>query len=99
MLDQIRPHALEQISELKAAWKGPFQLAPVLSEETPDSPWQGARGLVTQQIAAIPDKAQCEAYLCGPPAMVDHAEEEFLSAGVPRDAISADRFLDRSSAR
>jgi p-cymene monooxygenase electron transfer component len=31
--------------------------------------------------------------------MVDLAEEKLLKAGVPRHAISADRFLDRSSAR
>lgn len=92
-------YCLDEISALAADWNAPFEFIPVLSEESPDSPWEGARGLVTQQIAAIPDKAQCEAYLCGPPAMVDHAEEELLSAGVPRDAISADRFLDRSSRR
>jgi len=92
-------YCLDEISALAADWNAPFEFIPVLSEETPDSSWQGARGLVTQQIVGIPDKAQCEAYLCGPPAMVDHAEAELLGAGVPRDAISADRFLDRSSAR
>ncbi len=96
---QAHLYCLDEIGELKAAWNGPFEFIPVLSEESPDSPWEGARGLVTQQIAEIPDRAQCEAYLCGPPAMVDLAEEELLKAGVSRHSISADRFLDRSSAR
>ena len=88
-------YCLEQISELKAAWKGPFQFIPVLSEEAPDSAWTGARGLVTQRIAGIADKSKWQAYVCGPPAMVDHSEKELLAAGMTLDAISADRFLDR----
>ncbi|RIJ16702.1 oxidoreductase [Henriciella mobilis] len=92
-------YCLDEISALAADWNAPFEFIPVLSEESPNSPWEGARGLVTQQIAEIPDRAQCEAYLCGPPAMVDLAEEVLLKAGVSRHAISADRFLDRSSAR
>ena len=96
---QAHLYCLDGIGELKAAWNGPFEFRPVLSEEAPDSAWDGARGLVTQQIAGLLDKALCEAYLCGPPAMVALAEEELLKAGVSRDTISADRFLDRSSAR
>lgn len=96
---QAHLYCLGEIGELKAAWNGPFEFIPVLSDEAPGNPWEGARGLVTQQIAGIPDLKKCEAYLCGPPAMVDQAEEELLSAGVSRDAIFADRFLDRSSAR
>lgn len=96
---QAHLYCLDGIGELKAAWNGPFEFRPVLSEEAPDSAWDGARGLVTQQIAGLLDEALCEAYLCGPPAMVDLAEEELLKAGVSRDTISADRFLDRSSAR
>lgn len=90
-------YCLEQISELKAAWSGSFEFIPVLSEEAPDSAWTGARGLVTQQIAGIVDKSKWQAYICGPPAMVDHSEKELLKAGMVRDAISADRFLDRSN--
>lgn len=96
---QANLYCLDEIGELKAAWKAPFEFIPVLSDEAADSDWQGARGLVTQQIAAMPIAAPCEAYLCGPPAMVDLAEDELIKAGLARDAISADRFLDRSNPR
>ncbi|MBV2148245.1 2Fe-2S iron-sulfur cluster binding domain-containing protein [Sphingobium sp. AS12] len=92
-------YCLDEIGRLKATWRGPFDFIPVLSDEAADSPWQGARGPVTQQIAELPIEMRYEAYLCGPPAMVDLAEAELLEAGLAPDAISADRFVDRSDVR
>jgi len=96
-----QPHlyCLEEIGELRAAWKADFEFRPVLSEEPSESSWPGARGLVTAQIASVPGLAFHEAYLCGPPAMIDVAEQALLDCGVAKAAIAADRFLDKSNAR
>lgn len=90
-------YCLDEIARLKDAWPAQFSFVPTLSEEPQDSDWTGARGLVTSQLTEIPDLPQHEAYLCGPPAMVDAAEKLLLEAGLERDAISADRFVDRST--
>lgn len=92
-------YCLDEIEALRAAWKAPFAFTAVLSEESPDSGWTGARGLVTAPLATIPALAGHEAYLCGPPAMIDAAEGLLLKAGIKQEAIAADRFLDRSNLR
>ncbi|ODU68260.1 MAG: oxidoreductase [Novosphingobium sp. SCN 66-18] len=92
-------YCLEEIEALRAAWKAPFEFVPVLSEEDVDSAWAGARGLVTEPIARLPDQARSEAYLCGPPAMIDAAEAQLMQHGVLPGLIAADRFLDKSTVR
>lgn len=92
-------YCLEEIDGLKAAWKADFDFRPVLSDEPSESSWSGARGLVTEQIASVLGLAFHEAYLCGPPAMIDVAEQALLDCGVAQTAIAADRFLDKSNAR
>lgn len=89
-------YCLAEIEELSAAWNAPFEFTPVLSEEPANSEWTGARGLVTEALTSIEDQESHEAYLCGPPAMIDTAEAILLNAGIGKDAITADRFLDRS---
>jgi 3-phenylpropionate/trans-cinnamate dioxygenase ferredoxin reductase subunit len=65
--------ALDELQALASRWKAPFVFVPVLSELPADSRWTGEQGLVTEKIAAyVQDGAH--AYLCGPPAMVDQAE-------------------------
>jgi NAD(P)H-flavin reductase/ferredoxin len=79
------------IEQLRARWSAPFSYVPVLSAEPEDSSWQGQRGMVADcfdpQISS-----NCEAYLCGPPPMVDAALDKLLDAGVRREHIHADRF-------
>jgi NAD(P)H-flavin reductase/ferredoxin len=84
-------YALEQLDHIAARWNGPFEVLPVLSDEPDDSDWGGARGLVTQHMAARLS-AQTHAYVCGPPAMVDAALLPLQDAGVPHDHIHFDRF-------
>ncbi len=38
-----------------------------------------------------------QAYLCGPPAMLDAAEAQLQQLGVAADQIFSDKFLDKSS--
>jgi NAD(P)H-flavin reductase len=79
------------------AWadKSPsFQFIPVLSDEPSDSGWTGKRGLVTEVVAReIEDPFGLEAYVCGPPAMIDAAVAVFEAAGLSPDDIHTDRFV------
>ena len=85
----------DEIRRLTTEWAGKFTFVPVLSEEPQDSYWQGKRGLVTGFIKdyLLPNS---QAYLCGPPPMLDAAEVELLNQGVAADAIYSDKFLDKS---
>lgn len=94
---QAHLYCLEEIEKLRQEWPTPFTFVPVLSEEDPASSWTGARGLVTDQIASLKELAGHDVYLCGPPPMIDAAEAVLIEADVPQDAISADRFHDRSA--
>lgn len=92
-------YCLEEIEALRAAWKAQFEFVPVLSEEDAGSDWAGIRGMVTEPIARLSGLACTEAYLCGPPAMIDAAEAQLVQHGVARAMIMADRFLDKSTQR
>lgn len=86
---------LEDIQRIQKAWPGDFSFVPVLSNEPDDSPWQGARGFVHQAIAKAQQLPQnAEAYICGPPPMVDATVEALSQLGLARNKIYADRFLD-----
>jgi CDP-4-dehydro-6-deoxyglucose reductase len=72
-----------------------FRFVPVLSEPTPACNWTGPTGLVHEAVLAdIADMSGTEAYVCGPPAMVEAARETFIGkAGLAEDAFYADSFL------
>ena len=91
---------LDRLSELGEQWRGRFELVPVLSDEPPDSDWQGARGLVTDYVTQAFEQAGAafdHAYLCGPPPMVDASIDVLKRLGVSEAAIYFDKFLDASS--
>ena len=84
-------YKLEDIKKISTSWSGSFNFIPVLSEEPSESNWQGARGLVTEFIPeSTTDGTQ--AYLCGPPAMIDAAESALLNNGINLNNLYADRF-------
>ncbi len=65
-----------------------------LALEDPLPGWQGHTGRVTDLIAdALPLSGEVEAYLCGPPAMIDAARADLVAGGVPEARIHAERFL------
>ncbi|MFT4585005.1 MAG: NAD(P)H-flavin reductase/ferredoxin [Gammaproteobacteria bacterium] len=86
------------IKALTTDWSAPIRFIPVLSEEPTGSSWQGARGFVTDFINTIDDfdLAGCQAYLCGPPVMIDAALPILSNAGVRGRDIYFDKFTDRS---
>ncbi len=89
----------EAIAAIAAQWNGAFEFVPVLSDVGTDDPWRGARGLVTEQIAAATQQliaADTEAYLCGPPPMIDAALPLLGALGVSQQHMHFDKFLDGS---
>lgn len=91
---------LDMLATLGTQWHGEFQVIPVLSEEAADSNWQGARGFVTTIISDLAEEtklANDQAYMCGPPQMIDAAILELENFGMPSTAIHFDKFLDASS--
>lgn len=90
-------YALAEISALAAQWPSEFRFIPVLSQAAAGASWVGARGLVTEQLAALlPTSAH--AYLCGPPAMIDSCVAILRQHGVALEHIHADRFTTQQDA-
>lgn len=85
-------YLLDELTELGKRWQGSFQLIAALNEEPTDSNWRGARGLITEHIAAV-WQPEMHAYLCGPPPMVDAASDTLIQLGMTADNIHSDRFL------
>ncbi len=86
---------MEQITKLA---NGNFKFIPVLSQEPEDSDWKGLRGYAVNHIDFADDFASnTQAYLCGPPPMIDGAIEIFNKKGLSNDDIFYDKFLDASS--
>lgn len=68
-----------------------FNYAPVLSR--PEDNWQGRCGYVQDAICRdFSDLAGFDAYLCGPPVMVNAAREAFIRRGMPIERIFSDAF-------
>ena len=92
-------YALDRIESIRRQWPAPFAFTPVLSHEPDGSAWGGTRGLVTEQIAgavAGADPTGCQAYLCGPPAMIDAGVAQLTQRGVALGSIFYDKFTDAS---
>ena len=91
-------YMLDVIEALRREWPVRFEFVPVLSGEPADSNWAGRRGFIADQLADVLGAtiATQQAYLCGPPAMVDTCADALVAAGVPAGEIHADRFLDQS---
>ena len=92
-------YAQDLIEGIGAKWNGAFKFVPVLSDATEDASWQGARGLVTEHIATGASDliaADTQAYLCGPPPMIDAALAVLASLGVAQEHLHFDKFLDGS---
>ncbi|MBN9425604.1 MAG: 2Fe-2S iron-sulfur cluster binding domain-containing protein [Burkholderiales bacterium] len=75
-----------------------MRFAPVLSHEPEPSPWQGARGLVTEHLAAtLGDQFGAQAYLCGPPQMINQTIAILEAKGAMRSDIHCDKFSPAGS--
>jgi propane monooxygenase reductase subunit len=84
-------YALDEIARLQVAMPG-LRFVPVLTE--PSASWSGGRGLVTDAIAGLQqDWSGHDAYLCGPPAMIEAATELLVARGVREQNVYFDAFV------
>lgn len=91
-------YMLDEIDALARDWLADFTFVPVLSDESLQSDWTGARGFVTDVLAAhgpvINKDGLAQAYMCGPPPMIDRAISVLTAAGVAITDIHYDKFTD-----
>src|SRR3954452_17914397 len=66
-----------------------FRFVPALSE----GDWEGESGLITAVVERCePDLDDVDAYVCGPPPMVEAAQGLLMAKGVPESRIYFDKF-------
>ena len=88
---------LDEIQELGEQMPGEFRFVPALSEPEDDDDWDGETGLITDVIERLEDDlSEMEAYLAGPPPMIDAAMPVLKSMGVGEDHIYYDKFTQTS---
>jgi propane monooxygenase reductase subunit len=84
--------ALDEIERLRGELPD-FTFVPALSETGEDGDWNGETGLITDVVDRLEDDlSDVDAYLCGPPPMVDAAIALLESRGVHEARIYFDRF-------
>lgn len=76
--------------EKELSW---FRYVPALSQPRSEDAWDGEVGLITDVLARrLPNAAKVEAYLCGPPAMIDAGRNVLREKGVGQERIFFDKF-------
>ena len=90
----MRTEADLYLDDVIRSWQGrlyEFRYVPVLSRGGPS--WRGRRGHVQQAVIAdLPDLSEHGIYLCGSPAMIDEAKNEFAAHGAQLDHLYVDAF-------
>jgi propane monooxygenase reductase subunit len=70
-----------------------FRFVPALSEPAGTDQWDGEVGLITDVLARCePDLSGRDAYVCGPPPMVEAAIPALTGLGVREESIFYDKF-------
>ena len=95
----------EEMEAVRLNWnvERKFEFEFVLSNEPEDSDWDGPRGFVTDYLhrryiePGLLDVTACQAYMCGPPPMIDAGIKALTEAGLDEDRIFYDKFLDAST--
>jgi propane monooxygenase reductase component len=61
---------------------------------TPEDEWEGETGLITEVLdRGLKDgQTKTQAYLCGPPPMIDAAIPVLVRKGISEDRIFFDKF-------
>lgn len=82
----------EEFEELESRFPN-FKYIPVLSEPKATDKWQGEKGFVTQVVEKyVEDGSIMEAYLCGPPPMIDAAISVLTKNEMTEEDIYYDKF-------
>ena len=76
-----------------------FEYVPALSEPAPDDDWAGEVGLITDVVSRLEtDLSRADAYVCGPPPMVEAAIPLLERLGVPEKRTFYDKFTTTGDA-
>lgn len=82
----------EELQELEKKFPN-FKYIPALSEPRPQDKWEGEVGLITQVVEKyLGETKEKEAYLCGPPPMIDAALKVLSKKGIKGENIYYDKF-------
>ncbi len=87
-------YLVEEIEALKASLPG-LTFIPVVQDGGSD--WSGVTGVVTDALGAKESWESTDAYLCGPPGMIDAATELLVSRGVRTQNVYFDAFVPTGS--
>lgn len=98
-------YCADDMRELAASWTEgrKFEYVEVLSDEPEGDGWTGPRGYVTDHLVEHyinPGKLDikaCQAYMCGPPPMIDAFVNILGREGLAEDQIFYDKFEDAST--
>jgi propane monooxygenase reductase subunit len=84
---------LDQLRELEERLPG-FRFIPALSMAAEEDEWHGETGLITDVLdrQLMGDYGHAQAYLCGPPPMIDAAIPVLARKGISEDRIFYDKF-------
>ena len=83
---------LDELAELQEKLPN-FTFVPALSDVDDDADWDGKRGLITDVVTEEESElGDMDAYLCGPPPMVDAAIAMLDAQGVPENRVYYDKF-------
>src|SRR5712691_3749241 len=77
-----------------------FRFIPALSMASSEDEWDGETGLITEVLDRhlADDQIHTQAYLCGPPPMIDAAIPVLISKGISEDRIFFDKFTPTGAA-
>ena len=88
---------VDEIQELGEQLPGEFKFVPALSEPEDDDEWDGETGLITSVINDLEDDLSgMEAYMAGPPPMIDAAIPVLTNLGLEKEHIYYDKFTQTS---
>jgi propane monooxygenase reductase component len=84
---------LDEIRELGEQMPGEFRFVPALSEPEDEDDWDGEIGVITDVVKRLEeDLSETEAYMAGPPPMIDAALPVLMQLGLDEDNIYYDKF-------
>lgn len=89
-------YASEAITAIRNGWTASFDYWPILSEEANPN---YRHGFVTAYVEQALDRLgpDAQAYMCGPPPMIDAAIAALTAAGIGLPDIHYDKFTDAST--
>lgn len=83
---------VDEIMRLGEKLPAEFHFIPALSDDE-EGTWEGEHGFIHEVVERLEgDLSNADAYLCGPPPMIDAAVPVLEMKGVPEDHIHYDKF-------